>query len=740
LQCDQGKYTSKTASTACYSCSSGKYLETFGSNSETSCKYCHEGTYNNQTDASYCEVCPKGTYASSIGHDLCIPCSKNSYTSSYSKTSCENCATGKFTLFQGSSSCQYCESGKIYTDPQDIICKQCPEGTFAPFDGATQCHICKTNQYCIDGIHYDCPPESNSLPNYSDGEMCTIENQLHKCTHTCQNNTCPSGEVNIWWEYHYGEGLSYYEVDKYVPPPAVSMAIKMNWLGGTLSWNGARSCNISVWYENNENKMILLKSYDCPGSIRQYIGEWIYAPPPTRHMKITYEKRGEAEGFKAEYASIYERGARSPLDCKCSDPRKAIQNLTHPICDCKKGLLRDPFNESQCTLCIQGKFGSETMNCLDCSSGTYNTMNGASSCQQCIQGTYFTGTGALHCTLCEKGKYNSIKGSTYCQECGHGTYNSGNGKETCDKCLAGKYSSQTNATSEESCSYCNVSIISSIDGSTSCTKCASGMYASSKGLSSCSFCPEKRYCPQGDSYACPYGSTSNKIFSDGEFCTVQNQSSCSQGCAQEACPSGKISVSYSNDDLIYVLSYIYIRAHPMSHTLAIKIHEAHYPHMLFSYEEPTGTWNLVRTLSVTIGSHSELTIYPNEWYLFPNMKHIRISYSRREKYAIGYKGEYASFFHRGAAFPEECDCDKGFTGTHGLLCNRCEAGTFKSDIGNATCTACSEGKYTSNSSNSDCYACEVGKYNPFVNMTFCLQCPSNSSSPQNSADIKKLQM
>ena len=75
----------------------------------------------------------------------------------------------------------------------------------------------------------------------------------------------------------------------------------------------------------------------------------------------------------------------------------------------------------------------------------------------------------------------------------------------------------------------------------------------------------------------------------------------------------------------------------------------------------------------------------------------------------------------GSSLPTHCECNIGYTGPNGGLCEACVPGTFKPSIGSLKCTECGVGKYNmARAARSEDY---------------CTSCPSSSVSASGSIDV-----
>ena len=94
----------------------------------------------------------------------------------------------------------------------------------------------------------------------------------------------------------------------------------------------------------------------------------------------------------------------------------------------------------------------------------------------------------------------------------------------------------------------------------------------------------------------------------------------------------------------------------------------------------------------------------------------------------------------GSGLLTNCTCNKGYTGSDGVECAACNAGSFKDTNGSDACTLCSAGKYSAAGAsvcsdciagydstglfafNVSCRACAPGKYKPTNGSSTCIFC------------------
>lgn len=123
-------------------------------------------------------------------------------------------------------------------------------------------------------------------------------------------------------------------------------------------------------------------------------------------------------------------------------------------------------------ICPAGSFGSNTLPCAKCPSGSYSSA-GATACTSC-PASRCSSAGSASCSLC-------TTGST----CQAGQYSILASPSTCIPCPAGQYSTIVGAVGASSCSACAIGTYSSVSGATGCSVCPSG--TTTAGATMCTF-------------------------------------------------------------------------------------------------------------------------------------------------------------------------------------------------------------------------------------------------------------
>ncbi|KAJ5079071.1 g protein-coupled receptor-related [Anaeramoeba ignava] len=198
----------------------------------------------------------------------------------------------------------------------------------------------------------------------------------------------------------------------------------------------------------------------------------------------------EDEGC-SKCASGYYNDKIGAFECKPCSSGNYSDHEGSIICEqCKPGTFQQLAAQSGCESCKAGTFSTTngSINCKECPSGQYNNITEATSCQDCGYGKYAIST--TECGLCPQGTYNNLARS-FCKPCSSGTYNTKEGAQNCIGCPSSHYQDETGQTY---CKLCPSHSESATSGSTSITDCfcSYGYYGPEGGP--CEKCPEGAIC------------------------------------------------------------------------------------------------------------------------------------------------------------------------------------------------------------------------------------------------------
>ena len=168
--CPAGSWGNTTGSTslssACRSCSIGKYSPTIGAITSSTCLIAPLGSYVNTSGASVFSPCPRGTWSSSLGattESTCISCTVGKASNTLQANSslyCTECSQGSYAASKGSSTCSLCDQGKYNSltgSSSSSACISCPAGTYSSILGAvsvSSCLSCPSGKSSCQGSNY----------------------------------------------------------------------------------------------------------------------------------------------------------------------------------------------------------------------------------------------------------------------------------------------------------------------------------------------------------------------------------------------------------------------------------------------------------------------------------------------------------------------------------------------------------------------------------------------------------
>ena len=177
----------------CQDCAVGTHGKTDW-NQDGDCTPCVEGSYQPDTGQSSCVGCPLHMTSAmgsdekedcvcvdgyipqsaliTTGDSACILCQPGTYKKEYD---CDGCHVNSYCIngtardcpaYSTSAAWSYakehcvCDAGRIQTPAEEEFCTMCGLGMYKTEGGS--CETCPANAYCINGIVYSCPSNSQS--------------------------------------------------------------------------------------------------------------------------------------------------------------------------------------------------------------------------------------------------------------------------------------------------------------------------------------------------------------------------------------------------------------------------------------------------------------------------------------------------------------------------------------------------------------------------------------------------
>ena len=534
--CSPGTFNSNTVSTsssACGSCTAGKYCEGFGNSAVTGdCEagfYCPAGM---KVKRPIDYICPAGSKCPT-GSSTYTQCTAGTYQANKGQSSCNACPEGF-----------YCTAGTIifsdYVCPKGYYCPEgttsstqypCSAGTYNPIKGATDdsfCVSCDPGKYCsgtglsevtgiCDGGYICTGGSTTATPTTSGGQKCT------------SGYYCPSGG-------------------------SVQIKCKAGYYCATVGLaEPTRECSAGYYCTGQSTTATPTSGTGAQCPAGYYCEEGSIAPKPC--LAGTYNPNS---------------GSTSDSACfTCPEGKYcAGTGLSDASGDCYQGYYCPTGSvSSRANTCSAGyKCPTGSSAQTVCGVGYYQSNKAQSSCNTCPEGYYCSSTTTTTPVLCPAGYYcpsgtssstqypcsskfyNPAEGrssSAGCLSCPPGEYCTGTGQSAITgTCTAGYYCpTETESGTSNICTVGNFCP----SGSSTTIPCKPGKYCSTTGLSSAAVdcdagyyctlgatsntpssgstggpCPAGYYCPEGTATPtpCPIG-TFNSLTtqSDSSSCT-----------------------------------------------------------------------------------------------------------------------------------------------------------------------------------------------------------------------------
>ena len=407
------------------------------------------------------------------------------------------------------------------------------------------------------------------------------------------------------------------------------------------------------------------------------------------------------------------------------------------------GLHVGSVSRENCTRCDAGKYSSATGNatkatCRACAKGEY-ALEGSSVCVQCPENRTteseqtseqscvcergFFEVGDHTCSACAPGKFNDEYNQTECQNCSAGQFQGGTNATACHACGGREYA----APGSESCSLCpdNASTQNDMQelkihclcdpgyngrNGSECEACEAGTYTRSYGNANCTKCSAGKFQNQTAKSAC-VNCASGKFSESGK--TVCQDCPEYSGLDPDGYPQGNIGdcqcmPGYFNNQTLEATS------HPNEDCTACSAgqYKEHYGNQsctlckVGTFQNRTAQSNQTACRDCQPTQYSEAGA--ETCHQCPN--HTTARWKRPDM--------------------TDCQCNQGYTGPDGGVCDACEAGTYKDELGAVACSKCKGGTASSATaaiSDSTCEACTFVQYAP-AGSPVCQSCPSDAQS------------
>jgi hypothetical protein len=327
---------------------------------------------------------------------------------------------------------------------------------------------------------------------------------------------------------------------------------------------------------------------------------------------------------------------------RCGKGYKCLGGIYQPI-KCAPGTYQDKAGAPRCNKCAPGLYTdtSGLIDCKQCKGGKFSGTEGASKCANCPIGKS-SRSGSTFCTTCDSGTYFNISSKT-CIDCPRG-YMCKKDSTYPEICYPGKFSLEKSTM----CSECEMGQYTTNFGMFECHLCKKGTYTDSKSSKNCTLCPKDTYSSEignsalgqckscSDSYA-DHTTTDNKlgsvnptkscvcrgqdIFDDESIGYIHAPTDSSEICMK--CPEGSLCQTNGGTVKTLITDKGYWRS-----------------------DDDTAKFYRCENIDVCIGNVS-----------FEENK------TADKQCYMGHTGPLCG------------TCSKGYTGTRGQLCVKCEGGT-----------------------------------------------------------------
>ena len=715
------------------------------------CSPCEAGYYKHILGTARCRACDFAKYLGTVGatsEDECQSCpdpNQWSRNGSRSVLACM-CAAG-YTRIDYATSCSTCFSGSHKPNPGDMACTQCDSGTYSSV-AAESCKTCPvaSDSPARSGLVTDCV--CNEGYTGKDGGQCL---------------PCAPGAFK---SINGSLACILCGVGKYLPSSASVKETQClacpNNTNAQVGSIAIENCLCDPGFTGSGASECLM----CPaGKYKPLGGSSSCTECSVAKYSGSVGATSEATCIECPADSFSHVASAAFEDCACN----AGFALTDILCTrCARGSYKATNGSDACTLCVPGKFLSDTgarseVECFKCPTDSMSPA-GSHTVADCVCSAGYTGdpestgTGgdALNqaCLACSTGKYKAIAGTSVCLPCPTGTYVNVTGLAECQACPQHSNSgtnSQSIAAcicnagffgSSGACSACPPGTFKESNGPTACSKCGAGTYSNATGATASSIC-----------VACATGAQAKEGSATIADCNC-NAGFTGTGRSCDACDSGKYKPGDGSApcDLCPDATYSETRgAANVASCLRCPVHANSFP-----------------------GSISPLNCTCNMGYSGPNGQQCLACAQGKYKdwHGLGACADCPLHTLSAAAADSNyaCVCNSGYTGANGSACQACLPGSFKVIPGPWRCLLCAGGTYSltpggtavdtciacpSNEvsssgasllanctcnvgrerSNGNCQACPVAKYKRSSGEEPCEDCPAGRTSAPGGTDV-----
>ncbi|GMI07720.1 hypothetical protein TrVE_jg4996 [Triparma verrucosa] len=737
--CAAGKISAAKAG-SCSSCAAGKKANSW----KTACDNCGAGTWSSATSDS-CSGCATGKY-SGAGSSACTSCGGGKYLSNSAtgteSSACTVCQHGKYSTGTVNS-CTDCAAGYYIADngvqasEHDNVadCDKCGTGTYsaAGASGCTSCQPGKYSEFSGNDPRTTCQFCAKGTFAETGWSACAVCGQgkyrdTTGATSASDCANCPTGRYN-------DEGSSQASENDALADCEICSSGTANPNSGSTSAASCVACPAGKFAPASESASC---STCADGQFTNIAGQ----PNCDSCEAGKYSNDAKTGCESCPAGKVSTSGEHGISSCEnCVAGKYTTDSINCVVCSSGK-YAAGSATRTSCTNCAAGKYNSYDAtnaarhdleaDCIVCPQGKAQPSTGQASCASCAAGTYGTGTGYTRvdqCTVCGSGKYSLTSSSAV----------DANGVTSCVSCAAGKslpYSSTAYALKiqhdqEADCVNCEAGKFSSSPASASCTICPAGKYQETPGVSFCNLCAIGRYNPDAGSDVSKHTSSEGDsclLCTAGKYQNIAGQESCMQ------CVAGKKSSATGASDVSTCTDcangkYSLIGQSACTDCPAGK--------SLASFGEKVGDCNDCETGKYYAGTGATAcTVCGQGKYVSTTAatvcdscgtgKFLSDSSSDRTKHdeaadcSSCSPGKYQSNVGQSSC----SDCGKGKTSTTGAtICSDCSLGTFADSVGSSSCERCGAGKFADAGGAEECQFCPDGRYSNDLGFEVCLACP-----------------
>ena len=643
-------------------------------------------------ETTNCTACPMHQYKDEIGYDSCTDCPAFSQTAGNGSTQITDCYCNAGYYGEDGEDCAACEVGTFKMTAGDQECMECPRGMWTWGEAALHCTCNKgwtapssglvvgDDESCVkcsegkfkdvfgEGECEACPPGSTSPPGSIALEDCRCEPSVGFWLNVSGGGKCVECMPYIWLRESVRQAMT--------QPTTTSTPMGANASNASEGWQMPEypgGCEAGQYWQPCET-IVAAGCVNCPAK------SWSL---PGRNGSAACKCLAGYTGPDGGPCQ------RCPMGTYKSEVGSAACTA------CSAGATSDEGSEAiEACRCLAGRIGPNGGPCLACPAATYKGSEGSEECTACFEHSEtLPGSTALSDCKCSRGYYHngtrnecircpsnmaSALGSVNISAClcGAGFFFNDT-TEWCTGCPVGTFKAEEGTVGPEFCLNCsNVDLlsVSLTNGSAECL-CRSGTFEAPNGR--CALCPHGHAkATVGDEACTPCARGTHQPLSGQRQCmkcpaNTYNRkiaSKASQCLACRRCPEHTRSPVASE----FRSNCTCVPGYTGPDGLQCEACAAG------TYKNFNGS---AACLSCTGGSDKNLWSHPASVGCMCNAGYMLANEAA------------------GASVPPD---ERG-----GVLCQACEAGKFKSGVGDHGCLQCEVGKYAAAGA-AECSTCPPG--------------------------------